>query len=353
MSRLYKALLFIFLINAALFSEQIDTFYGPIEVEEPVLLDLIKSPALQRLKHIHQYGIAYYTTHSEEYNRFDHSIGVFTILRLKGASLKEQISGILHDVSHTIFSHVGDWVFGTEYQEKDYQTLIHPIYLTTSGIEEILNKYGYSVQEIHPKRKEFTMLEQPLPNLCADRIDYNIQGAYFQGFLTKKESLALFEDLQFVNGQWIGSRKDLLAKLTRFSLFMTQDCWGSAINYATSRWLADAIIKGLETGLISWNEFHFGIDQDVWEKLKKSSDPFIQKQMSKLDHPKDYFCLVDPSEADILVKFKCRGINPWVMHEGNEVRLFSLDPYLMQEFETVKENAARGWPFKWLGGGQE
>ena len=92
---------------------------------------------MQRLKSIHQYGVGYYTTHTEEYNRFDHSVGVFVVLKKKGAKLDEQIAGLLHDVSHTVFSHVGDWVFGKEYQEDDYQSTIHRLYLAVSGVETI------------------------------------------------------------------------------------------------------------------------------------------------------------------------------------------------------------------------
>jgi hypothetical protein len=62
-------LIFCFMIPLSLFGKQIETFYGAIEVDEPVLLELIESPAFQRLKLIHQYGVAYYTTHREEYKR--------------------------------------------------------------------------------------------------------------------------------------------------------------------------------------------------------------------------------------------------------------------------------------------
>jgi hypothetical protein len=56
----------------ALSAQKIDTFYGPIEVEEPVILELLESRAMQRLKTLHQYGVVYYTTHREEYTRYDH-----------------------------------------------------------------------------------------------------------------------------------------------------------------------------------------------------------------------------------------------------------------------------------------
>ena len=65
-----------------------------------------------------------------------------------------------------------------------------------------------------------------LPNLCADRLDYNIQGAYYQNFLTHEEVLTLFNKLQFKEGHWICEDHVLLKKLVRFSLFMTQDCLG-------------------------------------------------------------------------------------------------------------------------------
>ncbi len=331
-------------LNAVLYAEIIDTFYGPIEVEEAVLLDLIKSPAVQRLKSIHQYGISYYTVYREEFNRFDHTMGVFALLRLHQASLAEQISAVLHDVSHTVFSHVGDWVFGREYQEIDYQTSIHKIYLAVSGVEEILNKHGYSVEQVLLKGKEFVMLEQPLPNPCADRIDYNIQGAYYQHFLTKQETLELFNDFYFANGKWIATRKDLLLKLARFSLFMTENCWGGAENYATSRWLADSMLRAVKINLISWKELHFGIDQDVWDKLQSAQDLLIRKRMQMIQQPKDYYRLVNPSEATTFVKFRFRGIDPWIAHKGEVVRLTSVDKELAQEFQSLKEQAMQGWP---------
>lgn len=334
----------IFLLFASfLYGETIDTFYGPVEVEEPVLLELIHCPAMQRLKQIHQYGVSYYTTHREEYNRYDNSVGVFAILRKNGASLEEQTAGLLHDVSHTVFSHVGDWLFGKENQEHDYQSTIFKLYLADSGVEKILIRHGLTIDHVLPKDQKFMMLEQPLPNLCADRIDYNIQGAFFRGFLQREEALELYEDLQFIDGRWMSHQVDLLTKIARFSLFMTQDCWGAADNYARSRWLADAMILGLDTGLLSWHEIHFGIDQDIWDKLMEAQDPLIQEKMDKILNPKDHYKWVDPKEANLIIQFRCRGIDPWVIANGQIVRLTEIDRELAQEFEEMKEKAAKGW----------
>lgn len=330
-------LFFLLWLPYVLCAKQIDTFYGPIEVQEPVLLELIESPIFQRLKHIHQYGLAYYITHQEEYNRYDHSIGVFAILRVNEASLEEQIAGLLHDVSHTAFSHVGDWIFGKENQEIDYQNGIHSVFLEKSGLADILRKYNYTIDQILPKEELFPALENSLPNLCADRIDYNIQGAFYQEFITYDEVKAIFKDLRFINNRWVSTDPVLMKKLSRFSLFMTQYCWGSPANYVTSRWLADAILRGIDLGCISNDELHFGTDQVIWNKLVLQKDLIIQEKMKMIMNHQSHFCIIDNvDEADFIVKSKFRGINPWIASESNYYRLTEIDDELAEEYEKVK-----------------
>ena len=89
----------------------INTIYGKFVITEPILIDLLASKAMQRLKKVHQFGISHYVQKGSDYTRYDHSVGVFALLRRYNQSLPEQISGLLHDVSHTIFSHVADYLF--------------------------------------------------------------------------------------------------------------------------------------------------------------------------------------------------------------------------------------------------
>jgi uncharacterized protein len=93
-----------------------DPVYGKIEVNETVLLELINSKPIQRLKGVLQGGLLYKVKPWKTMTRFDHSVGVMLLLRIKGASLEEQIAGLLHDISHTAFSHAINFV----YKSKDY-----------------------------------------------------------------------------------------------------------------------------------------------------------------------------------------------------------------------------------------
>ncbi len=341
------------LLPLFLFCAAIETFYGVMEVEEPVLLELIESPAFQRLRHVRQYGVSYYTTHREEYTRYAHSLGVFAVLRSQGASLKEQIAGLLHDVSHTVFSHVGDWLFEVENQSDDYQSRVHKSFLEHYGLGEILERHGFTIDEVLPLGELFPALEQSLPNLCADRIDYNIQGAYHRGSITQEEALQLFEDLQFVDGLWVVTQKELWARVVRYSLMMSQECWGGPTNFLSSRWLADAMKRGLELGLLSLEEIHFGTDQKVWDKLMESEDGFIQERLQRVLHVTELYQLTDPVHADMVVVSKCRGFNPLVVEGDHLVRLLSTDPELEAEYARVRAKSASGWPLHLLleGGG--
>ncbi len=336
-------LVFIYLLPSLLCGQIVDSFYGPLDIEEPVLLELLASPAMERLRHIHQYGLAYYISHKEEYTRYDHSVGVFALLRKCGAPLEEQIAGLLHDVSHTVFSHVGDWLFDRQHEETDYQNSIHNSYLALSGIEEILMRHGYTTSSICPDKETFVMLEQPLPSLCADRLDYNIQGAYFQNFLTKEECLTLYENLSFESGCWLTEQIDLLKKLSRFSCFMTKDCWSSPLTSTSSVWLAQALRQGLDTNLLSLDDIHFGYDDDIWNRLSHAEDPVIKKLMYMITHAEKFYTETDSENASVVYRFKCRGIDPWIVHENKIIRLSSIDQELAQELLSLRAKAEAGW----------
>ncbi len=329
---------FFLLLSAA----PIETFYGVIEVEEPVILELIEATLFKRLKFVRMYGVAYYASkYREEYNRYDHSLGVFAILRAKEFSLEEQIAGLLHDVAHTVFSHVGDWIFWT-----DYHSDVFCNFLAESGLEEILKKHNLSVDKIIFNKERFPALEQELPNLCADRIDYNLQGAYHRGFITRREAQEVLNGLQFLNGQWGSSDKELMKRLARFSLMMTETCWGGVPNFFFSRWLSDAILRGVEIALLSREEILFGTDDAVWDKLIGCNDPFIQDKMIKISQRLISYIVVDPAEADFFIKTKFRGIDPFIISEGVYFRLSAIDPVFSEEYERVRRRVTEGYPIK-------
>ncbi len=163
----------------------IHTIYGDFEVTEPVLIDLFNSPVMERIKYVRQYGVLdYVIKQKKEYTRYEHCVGVWALLRMHGATLEEQIAGLLHDASHTVFSHVADMLFSNQSQDSSYQDDIHAWYLKKNNTDALLSQHNIPFAAILHKSGTHRMLEQDLPNICADRLEYNLQAGLLTNMLT-------------------------------------------------------------------------------------------------------------------------------------------------------------------------
>ena len=134
-----------------------DLVYGLEEITETVLIELIESAPIQRLKEIAQLGLPDEYHYRGGFSRYEHSVGVMILLRRLGANLEEQIAGLLHDVSHTAFSHVVDWVIGDP-EKEDYQDENHLKMIKNPVLPSILEKFGFDY-EIIANHKNFSLLE--------------------------------------------------------------------------------------------------------------------------------------------------------------------------------------------------
>lgn len=323
---------------------EIPSVYGNISIVDPAVADLIKHPTFQRLKGIHQYGVVPFILKTEQYNRFDHSIGVYWLLKHYGADRLEQIAGLLHDVSHTVFSHVGDYVFKESYPGSSYQDDIHIWFLKESGLEEVLLKHNLTAEAIYHKNPHFVALDRDLPELCADRIEYNLQGGLLRGLISKEEFSEITSSLAYENGSWVFQHPDPAAKIGACSLKMTETLWGAPWEAIAYRFAADALKRSFQTGLVTFSEFHFSTDELVWNKLIQSSDPYIKEAVTKMLDIHSSYALTSKEEADKVLYLKFRGINPLVNTSKGPLKLTDLDSSYKEEFGRVKELMERGWP---------
>ncbi|MDR0910241.1 MAG: HD domain-containing protein [Spirochaetaceae bacterium] len=90
-------------------------------------MEIIDTPFLQRLRNIHQVGLAMLTYPSARHSRFEHSLGTNTAAKRMcnsinnnsddiKISLKKQneicLAALLHDIGHCFFSHLSERVYG-------------------------------------------------------------------------------------------------------------------------------------------------------------------------------------------------------------------------------------------------
>lgn len=173
-----------------------DIIYGNVEMPA-VFEDLLNTEALKRLDGIHHSGAIFLVNPDLSHSRLEHSIGVMLLIRALGGSELEQIAGLLHDVSHTAFSHVGDYVF--ENSEENYHELVYADVLLASEVPAVLLKHGYSIDQV--LKGKFDILEQPLPDLCADRLDYTLRDAVHGGLITRYSARLFLQHITVHKGQ--------------------------------------------------------------------------------------------------------------------------------------------------------
>ena len=162
-----------------------DRVYGELKVEDPGVQALIDCPTFRRLQGIKQAGPSALAFPFKTVTRFEHSLGVYLLLGKLGADRREQVAGLLHDISHTAFSHAVDFVFDSEHQ--DHHEGLKPEFLARPDIVAVLAELGYKPEEFFDDAV-YPLLEQPLPGLCADRLDYFFRDSLACSVTTPEQS---------------------------------------------------------------------------------------------------------------------------------------------------------------------
>ncbi len=306
-----------------------DRIYGTFDVTEPVLLDLIASPSMQRLKGINQLGMPdeYYFVNG--FSRFEHCVGVMLLLRKLGATLEEQIAGLLHDVSHTAFSHVADWVLGSHYNE-DFQDSQHERFIFGSELPEIIQRHGFHAQNLVDYH-QFGLLERDAPDLCADRVDYALRE------IPAEHLKSCLQGLATRNGFIVYKNEADAAVFARDYVSLNETHWASFQSMSRYKILAAILKRGIDIGVIHFDDL-WKTDGEVINVLCSSSDAFIIHWLAVLRN-KDLSAL--PKENEPTVK-KFRHVDPLVIVGDKSERLSTLNSDFKIELEAARARSKEG-----------
>lgn len=310
-----------------------DRVYGKIEISNKVIIELIGSSPMQRLKHVGQTGAVAFIEPGRDITRFEHSVGVWFLLKKYGASLEEQIAGLLHDTPHTAFSHVADVVFPNENNTFHEQFMERVIW--NSEVPEILKKYKIDTKYILDKSR-FHLLDAELPDLSADRIDYFLRDT--RPDLLFPQSLVK----QFLAGIFVKNEKFYFKDRSLASLyailFMNAGrlLWLDPNSHGSYYVLANAIKRAFEIQAITMDDF-FGTDQYLFEKIKNLDDEIINQAIKKLS-PETKFVYSTDEKAEFSGANKPRIVDPLVEQDGEFIRVSDLSPHLKEMFEHYKQS---------------
>lgn len=171
-----------------------DPVHRYVHVRDLVIWDLVGTKEFQRLRRIKQLGTTFLTFHGAEHSRFNHSLGVYEIVRriiddvFAGRPewndedrLLTLCAALLHDLGHGPFSHSFEKVF-----DFDHEDFTQAIVLGDTEVNSILKKvspdFPQQVAEVIAKTSAKKLVVSLISSqIDADRMDYLQRDAYFTG----------------------------------------------------------------------------------------------------------------------------------------------------------------------------
>lgn len=302
-----------------------DRLYGNISFDDPIIVDLLATPALERLKGVDMGGYyEIYFPHSK-HSRFEHSVGVAWLLKRFGASLEEQVSGLLHDVSHSAFSHTIDYALSSSNQAaQSYQDDIHEDYIKRTILPIILKKYNFSVEDILDDTRH-PLKENNLPDLCADRIDYILRGGIAYGVLSFAEAQGFLNALVAKDGRWIFCDYEKARKFAEVFRRINHSYYSNIETALMFRTTGDWMAYALEKKYISLSEL-YTTDDEVIEKINGfvETDGHLRKLWERMNRKVKYS--LEETRAERSTVCKSRMVDPLCFVDGVIRRVSDVDP---------------------------
>ena len=160
-----------------------DPLHGSIELD-PLVLELLDTPEMQRLRRIRQLGFSHLVYPGANHTRFEHSLGVYhlakRVLGLMGIEDPTfEASSLIHDIGHAPFSHVSEELM-QRYLGYGHQKIGDII--KKSEIGDILSRNSISVGEILKCIDGKSPIGRILSSeIDIDKMDYILRDSYYTG----------------------------------------------------------------------------------------------------------------------------------------------------------------------------
>lgn len=322
-----------------------DVLYGSVRVDEPVLVAVMNSAAMQRLQGVLQHGISGLLGVTRATTRYEHSLGVMILVRRLGGGTAEQIAALLHDVSHTAFSHVIDYVF-EGHDSQGYHDEKKAEYIAGTDLPALLARYGYDWRDFIEEER-FPLLEQPAPALCADRLDYFLRDSRDLGLADEERIAWVLEHLVVYDGRIVVDDLEAGRWLAYTYIAADEASWANFREVGLYELTARAIKTGLANGAIDESDLWTN-DAQAWAKLQSAPDPALQQQLSLIS-PATRF-VWDEERPDFEISTKLRTIDPDLLLDDRLVLLSRLDPAFRSFRDDYLATKQGKWPMRALAG---
>lgn len=207
-----------------------DPIHGYIELDD-VVLSLVDTPAMQRLRRIRQLGLTSFVYPGANHTRFEHSLGTYHLANSLAdriddmtGRLELRVAALLHDIGHGPLSHV------TEKTIKRHTGRSHEdvswVLKEDQDLGKIFEENSLDISRVARHIKGETNLGAALNNeIDVDRMDYLVRDAHYTGVPLSVDLVRLIHEMRFLDGKLVinsgGIRAAESLLLSRFMMHPT------------------------------------------------------------------------------------------------------------------------------------
>lgn len=258
-----------------------DRVYGWCRIDDPRVLGIVRTATFERLRGIRQAGPSALAYPFKDVTRHEHSLGVHVLLRRLGADFRECVAGLLHDVSHTAFSHAVDFLHAADNPEQDHHESLKGEFLGRADLAAAIRVAGFEPEDFLDDRR-YGLLERPLPELCADRLDYFLRDGLSCGVLDAGEACRILESLTVFEGALAFDDAEVARLAASRFEELNRDWYAGESEAYLYNEFAEALREGLACGALGEADL-LGDDAGVLARLRSSGRSGILERLSRVE----------------------------------------------------------------------
>jgi len=242
-----------------------DHLWGSVLIDNPILINLLNSKCIERLKWIGQHGplnhISFLDGKISNVSRYEHSVGAMVLTIKAGGTTDEAIVALLHDIMHTAFSHAFDFLLtsnAVSYHEKHKKPLLKQF------SKELKNIIGDNWMR-YLEEKNWPLIKRNNP-FAIDIADYTVRDAVAFGFCTIEEVCDFAKQLTIIDDY---NNRQLACKTVEAGDFWhtlsikTDSIYMSPWNIALNHYLASGLKVCVKEKLIGLNDLKKVVNSTV------------------------------------------------------------------------------------------
>jgi len=314
-----------------------DVVWERQNITDKDITQIIKHPSFQRLKNIWISTYGYLFELKRNSTRYEHSLGVYLLLKHFNATKEEQVAGLIHDISHTALSHVSTYAFQGRYTGTEFHELQHNKFVKTSGLSELLVKLGYDVETLL-HNKSHTLLDNELPDICADRIDYALRDGLHLQILSRQQVQQVLDGLKIYKNEFVFTNVDAAFTYSLNFYLLNLMFYGSPTEAHFNNDFGNLVKYAVKNNILKESDW-FTDDVYLTNKLKRSKDSKIIKWLEKYNN--NLVVYEDTETPDIVFPKKLRVVDPKILKGNKLYKLSKLSPIynkLITDYQKSHKN---------------